>query len=105
MPEWVRVASVEECKGDGCLHKVSGDGEAIVLARWGGEIFALADCCSHEEFPLSDGEIVNGEVECVFHGARFDLRTGKAVQLPAIRPVKTFPVEIRDEEVFVQVDS
>jgi 3-phenylpropionate/trans-cinnamate dioxygenase ferredoxin subunit len=105
VPDWVRVAGVEDCAEDGCLYKVPGDGEPIVLACWNGEIFALGDCCSHEDFPLSEGEITNGEIECVLHGARFDIRTGKAVQLPAIRPVKTFPVEIRDEEVFVQVDS
>jgi len=105
VPEWVRVARVEDCIEDGCLHKVAENGEPIVLARWDGEIFALEDCCSHEDFPLSEGEVIDGKIECVFHGARFDIRTGKAVQLPAVRPVKTFPVEIRDEEVFVQVDS
>lgn len=105
MPKWVRAARVEDCADDGCLHKVPVDGEPIVLACWNGKIFALEDCCSHEDFPLSEGEVINGEIECVFHGARFDIRTGKAVQLPAIRPVKTFPVEIRDEDVFVQVDS
>ena len=104
MPEWVRVARLEDCVGDGCLHRVAESEEPIVLARWDGEIFALEDCCSHEDFPLSEGEVIDGEIECVFHGARFDIRTGKAVQLPAVRPVKTFPVEIRDEEVFVQVD-
>jgi len=105
MPEWVRVAGVADCEAEGCLHRVLDNGEAVVLARWEGEIFALEDRCSHEDFPLSDGEVDNGEIECVLHGARFDLQTGKAVQLPAIRPVKTFPVEIRDEEVFIQVDS
>ncbi len=105
MPDWVWVASVEECQNEGCLHRVLGNGEAIVLTRLADEIFALEDRCSHEDFPLSEGEVENGQIECVFHGARFDVRTGKAVQLPAVRPVKTFPVEIRDQEVFVQVDS
>ena len=104
MPEWVRVAGVADCKDEGCLHRTLDNGDAVVLARWEGEIFALEDRCSHEDFPLSDGEVDNGEIECVLHGARIDLQTGKAVQLPAIRPVKTFPVEIRDEEVFIRVD-
>ena len=105
MADWVPVARAGDCQEEGCLQKVVVRGQEIVLARHGGELFALEDCCSHEDYPLSEGEVVDGEIECVFHGARFDLRTGSAVQLPAVRPVKTFPVEIRGEEVFVQVDS
>ena len=104
MPEWVRVAHVDECQGDGCLKKVEAKGQDIVLARWGGELFALEDCCSHEDYPLSEGEVEDGEIECIFHGARFDLRSGRAVQLPAVRPVRTFPVEVRGGEVFLEVD-
>ena len=104
MAEWIRVASLEECAGEGCVHKVAAGGEEIVLARWEGEIFALEDRCSHQDFPLSDGDVENGMIECTFHGAKFDLRTGKAMALPAIAPVRSFPVEIRDGEVFVQVD-
>ena len=83
---------------------MSGSGEAIVLARWDGELFALEDCCSHQEFPLSEGTLQDGRIECVFHGAKFDVRSGRAVQLPAVKPVRTFPVEIRDGAVFVQVE-
>ncbi|MSR22108.1 MAG: non-heme iron oxygenase ferredoxin subunit [Gemmatimonadetes bacterium] len=104
MAEWVRVADVADCAEDGCLRAVRGNGEAIVLARWEGEFFALEDCCSHQDFPLSDGELENGRIECVFHGAKFDVRTGKAVQLPALKPVRTFPVEIRGDGVFVQIE-
>ncbi len=104
MPEWVRVASLAECQSEGCVHAVTANGEAVVLARWNGEVFALEDRCSHQDFPLSDGEVEDGRIECIFHGAQFDLRTGKAVRLPAIRPVKSYPVEIRGEEVFVEVD-
>jgi 3-phenylpropionate/trans-cinnamate dioxygenase ferredoxin subunit len=46
----------------------------------------------------------NGQLECVYHGARFDVRTGKPTRLPAVRPVRTFPVEIRDGGVFVRID-
>lgn len=105
MPEWVRVAGPEECRDDGCLHRVLGHGEPIVLARWNGEVFALEDCCSHEDFPLSEGEILEGEIECILHGARFDLRTGRPIRLPAVRPVRTFPVEVRADGVYLQVES
>ena len=104
MGEWVRVAGVDDCPGDGCLHATTGDGEEIVVVKWEGEFFALEDRCSHQDFPLSDGEVMDGQLECIFHGARFDVRTGEAVQLPAIRPVRTFPVEVRGDDIFVQVE-
>lgn len=103
MPEWVRVASTAECRDHGCLKKILASGEAIVLARREDEIFALEDRCSHEDFPLSEGEIVDGTLECVLHGARFDLRTGRALSLPAVRPVKTYRAEIRDGEIYVEI--
>ncbi len=103
MAEWVAVASLADCQGDGCVHATAGGGEKLVLVRWEGELFALEDRCSHRDFPLSDGDVEGGELECVFHGARFDVRTGKATRLPAIRPVRTFPVEIRGDQVFVKL--
>jgi 3-phenylpropionate/trans-cinnamate dioxygenase ferredoxin component len=101
MGHWVRVASLEQCAGEGCVHATTSHGREIVLARWEGELYALEDNCSHQDYPLSDGSIEDGQIECVFHGAKFDLRTGKATCLPAIKPVKTFPVEIREGEIFV----
>lgn len=105
MTEWVRVAEESQCAGEGCVHAVTARGEAVVLARWEGDIFALEDCCSHEDFLLSEGTIDNGRIECVLHGAMFDLRTGKAVRLPAVRPVKTYPVKIENGEIFVEIDT
>jgi 3-phenylpropionate/trans-cinnamate dioxygenase ferredoxin component len=103
MGEWVPVATVDECGEEGCVRAVAANGEKVVLIRWDGEFFALEDRCSHRDFPLSDGEVEDGELECIFHGARFDLRTGRATRLPAIRPVRSFPVEVRDDRVYVQV--
>ena len=74
-----------------------------MLARREDEIFALEDRCSHEDFPLSEGEIVDGALECILHGARFDLRTGRALSLPAVRPVKTYRAEIREGDIYVEI--
>jgi len=101
MAEWVRVAAVSQCGESGCVRAVSAQGEEIVIARWGDEFFALEDNCSHQDFPLSDGGVEDGQIECVFHGARFDLRTGKATQLPAIKGVRTFPVRVEGDDIFV----
>ena len=103
MAEWVRVASLDECQDNGCIHAATADGLELVLVQWDDEVFALEDRCSHQDFPLSEGEVEDGKLECVFHGAKFDVRSGKAVQLPAIKPVKTYPVDVREGEIFVDI--
>jgi 3-phenylpropionate/trans-cinnamate dioxygenase ferredoxin subunit len=102
MAEWVRVAAVEDCP-PGTILGVGAGSERIVLVNVEGEMYALLDRCSHQDFPLSDGELDGYRLECIYHGASFDVCTGRALQLPAIRPVKTFPVEVRDGAVFVEV--
>jgi len=98
----VRVATRDECAG-GSLKGVSADGVPIVLAEVDGRVCALHDQCSHEEYPLSDGELEGGDIVCIYHGARFDACTGARKALPAIRPVRSYPVEIRDGDVYVDI--
>ena len=101
MGDWVRVADAEECPA-GALLRVEIEGTDVVLANVDGDYYALLDRCSHQDYPLSDGELEGTRLECIYHGARFDVCTGRAVQLPAIRPVKTFEVEVRDGDVYLR---
>lgn len=87
----------------GELKGVDAAGTAVVLANVDGTIYALRDQCSHEEYPLSDGELDGTDVVCVYHGARFDACTGARKALPAVRPVKSYPVEVRDGHVYVDL--
>lgn len=103
MANWVKVAAVTDCPV-GSLKGVSADGVRVVLVNVEGDICALLDRCSHEDYPLSDGELVGGDVVCMYHGARFDACTGARKALPAIRPVRSFPVEVRDGDVYVDVE-
>ena len=98
----MRVASAGECP-PGSLLGVEADGIPIVLANVDGDLYALLDQCSHQDYPLSDGELEGTRLECMYHGAQFDVCTGRAMALPAIRPVKTFEVDVRGEDVYVQV--
>jgi len=72
------------------------DSLPIVVFNISGEIFAIADTCTHDDGPLGDGEVVDHQVVCPRHGARFDLRTGKALTLPAFENIQTYPVRISD---------
>ncbi len=101
---FVRVCSVEEVPTDEGLGVIVED-LAVVVARDGEEFFAAEDLCSHAAVALSEGEVADCQIECWLHGSRFDLRTGKPTGLPATEPVATFPVEVRDDGVYVDVSS
>ena len=102
MREFRTVARLDEVPVDTMLQ-VELDGEKIVVAHVGDRVFALHDQCTHEEFPLSSGELVGKQVTCVLHGARFDLETGLPRALPAVRPVKTYEARVEGEEIQVRV--
>ena len=76
--------------------------DRLVLANVDGQFYALRDRCSHADFPLSDGLLEGTRLECIHHGAKFDVCTGAAQGLPAIRPVQSYEVEVRDGDVYVQ---
>jgi 3-phenylpropionate/trans-cinnamate dioxygenase ferredoxin subunit len=73
------------------------DGVDVAVVRIGDEVFAIEDLCSHEEVPLSEGEVDDHTIECWQHGSRFDLRTGEPTGLPATEPVPVYPVKIAGE--------
>ncbi len=85
------------------LVGVTVDGASIVLINRDGNIYALEDRCSHEEFPLSAGDLTSGEITCALHGARFDIETGKPRALPAVLPVTTYEVRVEGEDVQVKL--
>jgi 3-phenylpropionate/trans-cinnamate dioxygenase ferredoxin subunit len=99
---YLRACAVDEVRDDEGLG-VTVDGLEVVVARCGDEFFALQDLCSHAAVALSEGYVEDCQVECFLHGSMFDLRTGKPTNLPATEPVATFPVEVRDGDVFVDV--
>ena len=88
---------------DGSMRLIPANGHTIGLYRCGGELHAIEDRCTHDDGPLCEGEWDADvcEVVCPRHGARFDLRTGNALTLPAYLPVDTYPVRVRDDGMIV----
>lgn len=76
---------------------------ALLLVNLDGQPYALEDRCSHEDFPLSDGAFdpASASIECVLHGARFDVRDGRPLCAPAYAPVRRFPARLQDGTVYV----
>ena len=84
---------------------LGADTETALVRTADGEVFAISDVCSHQEIPLSEGDIDGCTLECYAHGSRFDLRTGVPLEPPAIVPVPVYPVRIDGDDLLVDVDN
>ena len=105
MPDWIRVCATSELlPGE---TRVAWDGETpILVVNLDGTLYALEDRCTHEDFELSAGSLdpADGSIECVLHGARFDVRDGRALCAPAYEPVAHFPVRVAEGAVWTRDD-
>ncbi|KAA1417127.1 non-heme iron oxygenase ferredoxin subunit [Nocardioides humilatus] len=99
-----RACALADVPADEALAVTIGEYD-VAIAKDGDEYFALQDLCSHASVSLSEGEVANGAVECWLHGSCFELRTGKPTHFPATEAVATFPVEIRGDDLYVDVTT
>jgi 3-phenylpropionate/trans-cinnamate dioxygenase ferredoxin subunit len=96
--EYLTVATVDELgNGQGTLLDI--DGDPIVVFNIAGGYFAIADVCSHDNGPVGEGDLDGQAIACPRHGARFDLRTGKALSLPAVVDIPAYPVRVVGDEI------
>jgi 3-phenylpropionate/trans-cinnamate dioxygenase ferredoxin subunit len=97
-----KVAKASEIKPGG-MKVVEAGGVRIAICNVDGTFYAIEDVCTHDDGPLGEGTLDGCEVECPRHGARFDVRTGAVTRMPAIVPVKAFPVKVEGDQVLVEV--
>ena len=91
-------------KGDirpGEMKLVEAADEQVVLANVGGTLVAFSNTCTHEECDLAFGLLEGDEVECDCHGSRFNVRSGIALNGPAVEPLPLYSVRIEGDDVFV----
>lgn len=100
----VRACALSQLE-DGEILKAEIEGVgALAIYCLGNEVFATADICTHGEASLSeDGYIEDGKVICSWHDGAFDIRTGAPCRMPCMDPVRSYPVTIEGDEVFVEV--
>jgi 3-phenylpropionate/trans-cinnamate dioxygenase ferredoxin component len=96
--EYIAVGAVDELP-EGERLFVEIDGDPIVVFNIAGGLFAIADLCSHDGGPLGEGDLVDHSVACPRHGARFDIRNGKVLSMPAMIDIPAYPVRVRDGQV------
>lgn len=76
----------------------------IALCNVDGAFYAIDDVCTHDGGSLDQGELEGHQIECPRHGARFDVRSGRALTLPAVMPVRSYPVRVEDGVVKVSIE-
>jgi 3-phenylpropionate/trans-cinnamate dioxygenase ferredoxin subunit len=104
MSDYQKACAVADVPDEGALRVVVG-GVPLAVVRSEGTIYAIFDVCSHQDVPLSEGEVEDGTIECWLHGSRFDLSSGRPTSLPATRPVPVYPVKIDGDDVLVALQE
>lgn len=87
---------------EGCTRTIEMGRCTALLARSGGEYFAIEDRCTHDDAELDGGTVEGQQIVCPRHGARFCLRTGEALTPPAYEPVRVFATKIENGRVWVR---
>lgn len=87
---------------EGSQTGVTVGGVGVVVVRYEGEFYALRNNCTHKDYPLLGGEVALGRITCTKHGAKFELATGKAKTLPAVKPVRLYRTLVEDGAVYVE---
>ncbi|MGH6968114.1 MAG: Rieske (2Fe-2S) protein [Stellaceae bacterium] len=100
----VRLCRVDEVSG-GAPLRVEAAGAVYAVARSGGEVFVLADQCTHGPGKLSEGAVLGGELECPFHQGRFNLRSGRSTYPPCTEAVRTWTATVKVGEIFIDPDE
>lgn len=84
------------------MKEVKCNEESVCLANVEGKYYAIGNICTHEQGPLAEGILDNFEVECPWHSARFDIRTGKVLSPPAETDVPKYEVKIEGDDIFIR---
>lgn len=101
MSEFVKVGRVEDIpQGERIWHEFEED--TVVIFNVNGEIYCIADVCTHDGGPLGNGDLDGYAVECPRHGARFDVRNGKVLSLPATEDVRSYAVKVENGDIYVE---
>lgn len=102
MSEFVKVATADEFGSENKIL-VEVDDRLVILFKVGEEIFCLDDVCTHDGGTLSDGDFEGFEIACPRHGAKFDVRCGKALCMPATQATGSHEVKVDGDDILVKV--
>jgi 3-phenylpropionate/trans-cinnamate dioxygenase ferredoxin subunit len=102
MPEYITVATTADLPpGQRAVYELKG--HYVAVFNVGGAYYAIEDLCTHDDGPLAEGELDGHEIECPRHGARFDVRSGKVLTMPAVTDVPRYEVRLDGDAVQVLI--
>jgi 3-phenylpropionate/trans-cinnamate dioxygenase ferredoxin subunit len=104
MSSFTPVATVSEIPDPGC-KVVEVDDQLVVVIHTAGHWYAIDDVCTHDGGPLGEGELDGYSIACPRHGAKFDVRTGAALTMPATKPTGVHEIKIEGDNVLVRLAS
>ncbi len=104
MSDFVRVCKVSDIPDPG-KEVFEMEDEFVVLFHVDGEFHALDDCCTHDGGPLGEGILEGFKITCPRHGAQFDVRTGQALTMPAVRSTACHEVKVEGDDVFIKLNE
>ena len=103
MMQTYELACAEIDVTEGKIKAVEIREHPIAIARFQGIIYAIDNICTHDGGHLGEGNVIQGQIQCPRHGARFDLATGKATRMPAVIDINTYEVKIENGQIFVSI--
>ena len=102
MADWTTAAKTGEIPV-GQLKPVEVGGKRLLICHTADGFYAIDDTCTHDDGPLVDGWLDGDAIECPRHGARFEVKTGAVLCLPAPLPIRSYPVQVEGEEIKVRL--
>ena len=99
--DFVKAAGTKDVQASQMMA-VEVNGEKVCIANVEGKYYAIGNVCTHLGGPLAQGKLEGYEVQCPWHGSRFDIRTGKVARPPAMRSEPTYEIKVEDDNVLVK---
>lgn len=100
---WIKVCNVDDIEPEDVLRFDQGERTFAIYRASDGKFFATDGLCTHAKVHLAGGFVMDNLIECPKHNGRFDFTTGQAKGAPVCVDLKTYPVKVEGEEVFVQL--
>jgi len=100
---WIKAIALADVPDEDVIAVQAGDREIALYGVEGG-VYATDNLCTHGNARLCDGFLTGHEIECPLHQGKFDVRNGRPTCEPAVEPVRSYPVKIEGQRVFVRID-
>lgn len=102
-PQWIEACEVDDVEEEDVIRFDHGDRTFAIYRTDKGEFFASDGYCTHEKFHLSNGLVMGSVIECPKHNGRFDIKTGAAKRTPVCVDLRTYPIKVENDKVFIQI--